>query len=776
MPIKTICLEWFRGAADEVCLATQGKSVVVYGPNGAGKSCFVDSVEYITNDCKIGHLSHEYSGKKQEKGLSNTSIPADKHATIGVKLTDDTEQRAEIDSKGGSVFSGTPSDDLRSWNYRRIVLRQDEVADFIKETKKDKYSALLPLLGLESLEIAAENLRQLSRKIEIESDVRGKKAQIAQIKDRQLVAEKHRPLTEALVDLDALYGSADDQDANFTERAARVLRGVREKIDSSSKEQRRHVLLQQVAGLDFATQTETIREANEKLVAAVEPQVEERLGILSNVSTLLGDVAGDELPCPACGQMVRADTFREHVKAEEFRLREVAQIFAERRAGINRFCDLFVSLQRILKSPELNSWRDGLNPESLADLEVVNVDDLRQSWRQENLAGLIAKITPVAEAAKDAELNAPADSQKLAADERTAVLSLEVVQSDVLQAEVNAAEALLTLIMGTGRSIRDQIKKRAQAVIGAISADIQKFWAILHPEVTIEDVCLYLPEADKAIDIHLKFYGKEQDSPRLTLSEGYRNSLGLCIFLAMVKFEGNSDQPIVLDDVVVSLDRTHRGMIAKLLDDEFSDYQVLVFTHDREWYTELHYLLPEKTWTFKVLLPYDKPEIGIRWSTKTTTFEEARALLDTRPDAAGNDARKIMDTELALIAEKLELKLPFLRGEKNDHRMAHDFASALISAGRQCFEKQEGANYVKKEAAIELAERTDKKLLAWGNRGSHTHSLVKAEAAELLDSCEATLQQFTCAGCAKKVWVADVAGKHKQCQCGAIRWRYDKDK
>ena len=92
-------------------------------------------------------------------------------------------------------------------------------------------------------------------------------------------------------------------------------------------------------------------------------------------------------------------------------------------------------------------------------------------------------------------------------------------------------------------------------------------WAILHPGEPIENVCLYLPEnTDKAIDIGLQFHGIKQDSPRLTLSEGYRNSLGLCIFLAMAKRETDKDRPLILDDVVVSLERNHRGMIVEVLE------------------------------------------------------------------------------------------------------------------------------------------------------------------------------------------------------------------
>ena len=58
---------------------------------------------------------------------------------------------------------------MHTWDYRRIVLRQDEVAEFIRDTKGGKYSALLPLLGLHQVEVAAENLRQLAKSIEEQS-------------------------------------------------------------------------------------------------------------------------------------------------------------------------------------------------------------------------------------------------------------------------------------------------------------------------------------------------------------------------------------------------------------------------------------------------------------------------------------------------------------------------------------------------------------------------------------------------------------------------------
>lgn len=301
-------------------------------------------------------------------------------------------------------------------------------------------------------------------------------------------------------------------------------------------------------------------------------------------------------------------------------------------------------------------------------------------------------------------------------------------------------------------------------------------WAVLHPGEPIEHITLFLPsDAEKAIDIGLSFFGVEQDSPRLTLSEGHRNSLGLCIFLAMALRDAARDLPLFLDDVVVSLDRGHRGMIVDILEREFSERQVIVLTHDREWYTELRQLLDSRRWSFKALLPYDTPEAGIRWSHTTATFDDARAHLAARPDSAGNDARKIMDVELSLIAERLQVNLAFLRGHKNDHRMSHEFLTRILADGKRCLQIDDAGKYVVHQDALDRLSDADRLLQAWANRASHSFDIVASEAAKLIDTCESAIQAFLCPQCGRGVWFAEVASaEFVQCQCSKIRWRHGK--
>jgi DNA repair exonuclease SbcCD ATPase subunit len=185
MRIKSIQLKWFRGAADADSLEPDCESIVVYGENGSGKSCFVDAVEYVLNDGRIGHLAHEYSGKHQEKAIPNTHKPAGQKTELRMRFEDDSELRVEIRPDGSSTSSGADAAAMATWDYRRTVLRQDEVAAFIRDTKGDKYSALLPLLGLHQMEVAAENLRQLAKTVEQQSMLKETRATLKEVETKR---------------------------------------------------------------------------------------------------------------------------------------------------------------------------------------------------------------------------------------------------------------------------------------------------------------------------------------------------------------------------------------------------------------------------------------------------------------------------------------------------------------------------------------------------------------------------------------------------------------
>jgi hypothetical protein len=526
---------------------------------------------------------------------------------------------------------------------------------------------------------------------------------------------------------------------------------------------------------------DAVRTASSAVAGGVGPLTAEKLAVLQPTETLIGKLSGDgETECPACGRLIPIAEIREHVSSELERLREIRKSFNERLTAMGNLCDTAKSLRSYLGKPEVKAWRDRLATASLAkcfsQLDGLNADALRTVCGESELRLIEENVLPLIEAAAKAVRNGPPDVRQLLDEKRVVDTAADVLRAREKNAEVIRAEALLVVLRFAERETREEIKRRSRAVIAEISDDIKRMWAILHPGEAIEDIHLYLPQdADKAIDIGLTFHGKELESPRLTLSEGYRNSLGLCIFLAMAKREAPLDRPVVLDDVVVSFDRNHRGMIAELLLKEFASRQVLILTHDRDWFAELRQQLDPGSWLFKTLLPYDTPQIGIRWSDKTCTFGDARAHIKERPDSAGNDARKIMDVELAIAAEKFRIKFPYLRFEKNDRRMAHDFLERLNADGVRCFQIRRNAEYVRHEEAVKAFKLADQLIVSWANRASHTFDVVRPESEKLIEACEKALGFLKCDLCGKSAWFADAVGSEcVQCQCGALRWRYGK--
>ncbi len=783
MRIKAVQLAWFRGAADAVSLEAGGKSIVVYGANGSGKSSFVDAVEFALNDGRIGHFSHEYSGKKQEKGIPNTHKPADRTSELTIRLMDGSEYKAHIQESGSHSTPGS-SPTIANWSYRRTVLRQNEVAEFIQDTKGDKYSALLPLLGLQQMEVAADNLRRIAKAVTDESSLQTTKASLKQAQaDRAATfgTQDDAQVRHMVIDLHAKYCGSGPEVGDLSALCEQLEAELQARITSLSGDQARQLALLAISELDLKGKIVNIQTASMELAGVVEPLIAEKLRVLQSASSFVEKLTdGDDVCCPACGQPVLLADFQAHVKAESDRLGDIRAIFNQRQTAIRGLCDTVRDLKDHLGRSNVKSWRDELaaSPlaENLAFLDAVDPMVLELACTKDTLKTLEDVLLPLIEAAVFMSKAAPPDALELNTAKGVVFAAKNTIAGKGLACEVEQTGALISFIASLEQGVRAEIRKRSQAVISEISEDIEMMWAVLHPDRAIDGVRLYLPDAtDKAIDIGLKFHGLDQESPRLTLSEGYRNSLGLCIFLAMAKRDGDKDTPLFLDDVVVSLDRSHRGMIVELLRKEFSGRQVIILTHDRDWYAELRLQLDDAAWSFQTLLPYETPDIGIRWSHKTTTFDDARAQVKTRPDLAANDVRKIMDVELALLAQRLEIRMPYLRGDSNDKRMAHDFLERVIADGRKCFQRRAGTTYLPNDDALAAWEEANALLVTWANRGSHTFDVVASEAIKLLDACETALGFFKCSSCQKGVWFANAQGTEwVQCQCGELRWRYGK--
>lgn len=773
MRVKKIRISWFRGAADPIELSFNLKSLVLYGENGSGKSSFVDAVEHTINDGRIIHLAHEYSGKRQEKAVVNTHKPSNQNTEIFVTLEDNSSVETKI-LANGSFTVNPPESKISLWDYRCTILRQNEVADFIADTKGNKYSALLPLLGLSHLEIAAENLRKIERHLPIAGSLESKKAEVARIELIRKSVFGSISITEIVDELKNLYigysGKTITTETNGR-LVADALGIIETKVSQFSSTQKIYSALLELSCLPLEININSIKENAIKLSESSEPLISERLAILKAAGLFSEKNAEDQINCPACGQKISSALFNSHIKAEEASLQEAVANYNAYKATVSVLCGNLESLKRIVCLEYLKNWRDEQDQEVFKFIDAINVDDIRHSFTSKIQKDIDEKIIPFIAVVKEEVKEALPDISELLVDKRKLETIKEISKASVYSREIKKTQDIIDFTNTIQKTYREQIRTQSSTIIESISSDIARMWAILHPEEKVEDVKLCLPDdVDKAIEISLKFYGIEQDSPRLTLSEGHRNSLGLCIFLAMAKRE---DTPIFLDDVVVSFDRNHRGRVASLLEKEFSNRQILLFTHERDWYIELKTQLDAKRWEFKTLMPWDGPDMGIRLASKQFAFEDARAQLDTSPDSAGNTTRKIMDVSLSFLAESLRIKLPYYHRERNDHRVSHDFLEAIAGVASSFEIKIDCKSYEQFNDAIGDIKTADKLLISWGNKASHEFDIAKGEAETLIDACERALLRFICVSCGKSVTtLTNDKSRYRQCECGNIRWKY----
>ncbi len=788
MRIKRIDLSWFRGAAELAPLDTLQKSVVVYGKNGAGKSSFVDAIEYVLRDGRIGHLRHEYSGSTQVRGTRNTKAPDTIDTWFRIEL-DNSDYTAKISQSGSSTSSGSAKQELISWPYHQVVLRQDEVADFISGTKGDKYSVLLPLLGLQRLEDAAENLRRLGtelRKRSLVEDLRSELKYVDKLRGERLGEVSDEDIEQLITQQYERYLPGKPRSANRVADCKSVQGAIKNRMDALDADKARHLAISDVSQRPVPSRILAVRDATGQIAEDAGGLVKAQLGVLQSARVFVDAIehaqeTTADIQCPACGSKIAADAFRSHVAAEEERLGALLEALDERSRAVGELCDEVRRLKEQLEHPAAQSWRaelvaGGLS-ETVSYLSAIDTEALRKQCSEADLGKLEKLVIPLIDAAANASAAVPSSVSQITGDRDLTILLIDIVGAKFKMAKLEQLEALLAFVKDLEDGVRRMVGEQTKATIESLTADIQRLWSRLHPTQVIANVRLQMPDdAAKAIDIHLRFHDSEQDSPRLTLSEGYRNSLGLCIFLALALQD--QTRPLILDDVVISLDREHRGAVAELLEAEFGKRQVLLFTHDRDWFAELRRQLDESRWEFRTLLPYKDPGIGIRWAERQGTFDEARALLSNAPHAAGNTARSIMQTEMSWVADQVELRLPYRHRERNDHRNPDEIMRHFVATARRCFQRKEGNTYQPNVEAVEAFDLARRLLATWGNNASHTLDVVRPEAESLITACESAIAALRCQtpSCEVPVYrLRDEQSETVQCRCSALRWRYGKD-
>lgn len=165
-------------------------------------------------------------------------------------------------------------------------------------------------------------------------------------------------------------------------------------------------------------------------------------------------------------------------------------------------------------------------------------------------------------------------------------------------------------------------------------------------------------------------------APQSFLNEGRQTALALALYLAGRKVcappERKQLKLLVMDDLLISLDASHRRPVLDVILSEFVDWQIILLTHDRYWFQlAREQVKATKAWqVIEVFERFDGDGLLIPLVRHTegdlaeATLKQAEAFLaDNYPHAAANYARSGCELILKRFCAKRGVPFPYFEDE-----------------------------------------------------------------------------------------------------------------
>ena len=203
------------------------------------------------------------------------------------------------------------------------------------------------------------------------------------------------------------------------------------------------------------------------------------------------------------------------------------------------------------------------------------------------------------------------------------------------------------------------IQSEIQSIFTIISADVVDYFNVLensNPDIKNPALKL-ITGKDKAVELEIEFASEKVTPAFKFLSESQVNSFGLAFFLAAVKRFNKDFKFFILDDVVNSFDSFKRPRVAKLIASKFSDFQVLMITHDQIFFDTVQRNFPE--WQRYKFTSWDY-STGPKFKPSKNYLEEIQKYIDEdNPITAGQTLGKYLEWIFGILCQNMETPVPY---------------------------------------------------------------------------------------------------------------------
>lgn len=711
--IKNISIKGIRGIKDIISIPLAERSILLYGDNGTGKSSISDAIEWFYTD-KVSHLSGGEIDLKE--ALRNAHQNESDISTITINFSKNAlDASKQLFIKKDKLISDVSSSTNDFQKYyldcqkENLLLRYQFLRDFIDQTKGDKLKYLSDIIGYSEVSKTKDVLRKAynSTKSEIKS----------QNFETQINNEK-----QILI---AKIGAAVSQEKNLYEIINAIITPLNINVTINSIEDintvlnhiKRPINTKQLKELQFLEDVNklftTLKEETTLIDEEYHKYYIEFNKIAEDVHSILQTFLAELLrsgeavltrklhkedSCPLCLQTKSIEELKEDIQR---RLKEIEES----------------SKKKALFDLARQSVID-IASERMKRLDIVINNSLLNEPENENiknsLDNLSSKLTGYIKAANEKVTsgNKLPDSNKLIlktddfAIQNEILARLKSIQSSLksdnsteLYSNISAARDSFLRIkrFENDRSkleyqknslelIYNEFVKRQkeglESFISQFSGYINDFYQYMNPGEQFHELRIVTIGDDdelNGITIEYMYNGEWVSPPQKYFSESHLNCFGISFFLASVIAFNKVNKFIVLDDVISSFDTNHRKRFADLLFERFSEYQIILLTHEAEWFSYVRQPAKRAGWTIGEIKWTDIK--GTHLDDKPGDLKELieYGLSNSAVETLGNPIRRYLEAILKDICLNLDVKVSFRLNDVNEKRMSDELLSSLKS-------------------------------------------------------------------------------------------------
>ena len=233
------------------------------------------------------------------------------------------------------------------------------------------------------------------------------------------------------------------------------------------------------------------------------------------------------------------------------------------------------------------------------------------------------------------------------------------IKDDVLQ--ISRAKSQLSrlyeALVKQSIIVESKIKEHIQLLLAKLEDDVNWLYGKMHGNSDNEPAVIQLKLATESsrnlqqLRVAVDFGPNRRSvAPTGYLSDSQIHTAALALRLAAIRTFNTETPIIILDDVVTSFDADHRKNIASMIASELGDFQIVLLTHDEQFFLLLNDHLPNADWLFRRIQRIE-PDSGPVFSDHRTPDVAIDDKL-ARGESAGEDIRKAEEEWLLKICRE----------------------------------------------------------------------------------------------------------------------------